>query len=658
MKEGDPMPNTNKPNRLIAETSPYLLQHAYNPVNWYPWSEEAFNIAKQENKPVLVSIGYSTCHWCHVMAHESFEDEEVAALLNEHFVCIKVDREERPDIDSIYMNVCQMMTGSGGWPLNVFLTPDQKPFYVGTYFSKHSKYGRPGMMELIPNLAKVYHEDPNQITSIGERVISALHEMSQQEVASIPSTRTKEAFQNLQAQFDGIYGGFGTAPKFPNANQILYLFRYYKVTGKENALLMASKTLEQIHRGGIYDHIGFGFARYSTDHMWLVPHFEKMLYDQALLLHCYTEAYLITKSETFKNVVYNTIRFLQREMQHPEGGFYSAIDADSEGLEGKYYVWDYEEILEILGDHQGKKYAATYNITPEGNFEGKNIPNLIETDFHVLSQDELEQCRQKLLQYREKRVFPHLDDKILTAWNALLMSSLAKAGAVFEEETFVELAKNIDLFLQKNLVKEDQLLVSYRDGKAKQTAFIDDYANYLWALNELYLATGDQKFLKRAEKLVQQIIDKYHDDENGGFFLTNHTGETLIVREKTALDNAVPAGNSIAAMQLWRLGKLTEKEEFIQLADELLNAFSADINRYPSATLWLLQLMLAHQTESSEIHLTNPTSEIQRELFSHYRPFDVWHIKEQGTFEIQICQNYSCQLAITDLAQALNTLQK
>ncbi|MFJ8261176.1 thioredoxin domain-containing protein [Rummeliibacillus sp. NPDC094406] len=652
------MPNTNKPNKLIHETSPYLLQHAYNPVNWYPWSEEAFKIAKQEDKPVLVSIGYSTCHWCHVMAHESFEDEEVAALLNELFVCIKVDREERPDIDSIYMNVCQMMTGSGGWPLNVFLTPDQKPFYAGTYFSKHSKYGRPGMLEVIPNLAKVYHEDPEQITTVVDGVISALHEMVQQEVATIPSTRTKEAFQNLQAQFDDIYGGFGTAPKFPTAGQILYLLRYYVATGNENALLMATKTLEQIHLGGIYDHIGFGFARYSTDQIWLVPHFEKMLYDQALLLHCYTEAYQITKSETFKQVVYNTIRFLKREMQHPEGGFYSAIDADSEGVEGKYYLWDYEEILEILGDKQGKVYATTYDITPKGNFEGKNIPNLIETDFHVLSKDELEQCRQKLLQYREKRVYPHVDDKILTAWNTLLISALAKAGAVFEEESFINIAKEIDEFVQKNLVNEGKLLVSYRDGQAKQNAFIDDYANYLWALNELYLATGNIDYIDRAEQLTKEIVDQFHDTENGGFFLTNHTAETLIVREKTALDNAYPAGNSTAAMQLWRLGKLTENEDYIKLADEILDAFSADINRYPSATLWLLQLMLAHQTESREIHLTNPTDEIRSALYSQYRPFDVWHIEEQGTFEMQLCQNYSCQLAITDPTEALKTLQK
>lgn len=651
------MPNTDKPNRLIAETSPYLLQHAYNPVNWYPWGEEAFQKAKEEDKPVLVSIGYSTCHWCHVMAHESFEDEEVAALLNEYFVCVKVDREERPDIDSIYMNVCQMMTGSGGWPLNVFLTPDQKPFYAGTYFAKHSKYGRPGMMEIIPNLAKVYHEDPGQIATVVDNVVTALHDMAQQESSPIPSMRTKEAFQNLQSNFDGIYGGFGTAPKFPTAGQILYLLRYYHSTGKESALRMATKTLEQMHLGGIYDHIGFGFARYSTDQMWLVPHFEKMLYDQALLLHCYTEAYQITKDDSFKQVVFETMTFLQREMQSPEGGFYSAIDADSEGVEGKYYIWPYNEIIEILGKEKGIKYAQTFNISPHGNFEGKNIPNLIKTEKMLLSQEELEQCRKSLLDYREKRVYPHVDDKILTSWNALLISALAKAGAVFGDKSFIDLAKSVDEFLQTHLVRDGKLLVSYRAGQAKQAAFIDDYANYLWALNELYLATGNSDYLNRAEKLVEETLSQFHDQENGGFYITNHAAETLIVREKTAIDNAYPAGNSTIAMQLWRLGKLTEKEEYIKLADEVLNAFSADINRFPSATLWLLQLMLTHQSASSEIHLTNPTDEIRTELFSQYRPFDVWHLKQQGDFELQVCQNYSCQLAIKDPTKALEVLK-
>lgn len=591
------------------------------------------------------------------MAHESFEDEEVAALLNEFFICIKVDREERPDIDSIYMNVCQMMTGSGGWPLNVFLTPDQKPFYAGTYFAKHSKYGRPGMMEIIPNLAKVYHEDPGQIKTVVNSVVTALNDMAQQESSPIPAMRTKEAFQNLQSHFDGIYGGFGTAPKFPTAGQILYLLRYYRSTGKESALRMATKTLEQIHLGGIYDHIGFGFARYSTDQMWLVPHFEKMLYDQALLLHCYTEAYQITKEDSFKQVVFETMTFLQREMQSLEGGFYSAIDADSEGVEGKYYIWSYDEIIEILGKEKGTKYAQTFDISPHGNFEGKNIPNLIKTEKMLLSQEELEQCRKSLLEYREKRVYPHVDDKILTSWNALLISAFAKAGAVFEDKTFLDLAQSVDDFLQMHLVKDGKLQVSYRDGKVKQPAFIDDYANYLWALNELYLATGDADYLNRAEKLVEETLSQFHDKENGGFYITNHAAETLIVREKTAIDNAYPAGNSTIAMQLWRLGKLTEKEEYIKLADEVLNAFSADINRYPSATLWLLQLLLTHQSTSSEIHLANPTAEIRTELFSQYRPFDVWHLKKQGDFELQVCQNYSCQLAITDPTEALDVLK-
>lgn len=307
MKEDDSMSNTHKSNRLIHETSPYLLQHAYNPVNWYPWGEEAFQKAKQEDKPVLVSIGYSTCHWCHVMAHESFEDDEIAELLNQHFICIKVDREERPDIDSIYMNVCQMLTGSGGWPLNVFLTPDQKPYYAGTYFAKYNQYGRPGMKDMIPYLAKMYHQERERVVQIGEQLVERLREMSDQQKETISNKVTTRAFQTLQQNFDAIYGGFGTAPKFPTAGQILYLLRYYKATGTEDALQMAIKTLEQIHKGGIYDHIGFGFARYSTDQMWLVPHFEKMLYDQALLLHCYTEAYQITQKASFKQAVFETV---------------------------------------------------------------------------------------------------------------------------------------------------------------------------------------------------------------------------------------------------------------------------------------------------------------------------------------------------------------
>ena len=421
---------------------------------------------------------------------------------------------------------------------------------------------------------------------------------------------------------------------------------------------MVTKTLKQIHDGGIYDHIGFGFARYSTDQMWLVPHFEKMLYDQALLLDCYTEAYQLTKDETFKRVVMETVEFLKREMQHPEGGFYSAIDADSEGVEGKYYIWSYDEILAVLGDEIGKEYAKTYDITPHGNFEGRNIPNRIETGHSNLTADELEECRKQLLQYREKRVYPHVDDKILTAWNTLLISALAKAGAVFHENSFIQMAQETDGFLQKNLVKDRRLLVSFRDGNAKHLGFVDDYANYLWALNELYLATGEETYVTRATEMAEQMVEQFHDEQNGGFFLTSHHAENLIVREKSAIDNAYPSGNSTAAMQLFRLGKITENEKYINLADEILEAFSADINRFPASTLWLLQLQLAHQTETSEIHLTHPSGEIRQVLFSQFRPFDVWHIEKDGNFEMQICQNYSCQLAITNEKEAIATLQE
>ncbi|MFG3611719.1 thioredoxin domain-containing protein [Rummeliibacillus stabekisii] len=650
------MPNEKKANRLINETSPYLLQHAYNPVNWYPWGEEAFTVAKEEDKPVLVSIGYSTCHWCHVMAHESFEDEEVAFLLNKWFICIKVDREERPDIDSIYMNVCQMMTGSGGWPLNVFLTPDQKPYFAGTYFSKYSMYKRPGMMEILPYLAKAYHKERDRVDEVGAQIMDALSDLSKPEKSAIHEEAAGKAYGQLKQGYDNVYGGFGTEPKFPNPSQLLYLLRYYNMTGEKKALEMATKTLNAIYRGGIYDHIGFGFARYSTDRMWLVPHFEKMLYDQALLIQCYTEAYQITKDEKYKQIVYETINFIKREMQHPEGGFYSAIDADSEGVEGKYYTWDYDEVIDILGPELGKAFAEDYDVTLDGNFEEVNIPNLIHTKNRKLTKEKQEKCRLKLLEAREKRVYPHVDDKILTAWNTLLIASLAKAGGVFEEKSFIELAQKADAFLQKNVVKENELYVSYREQKVSQPGFLDDYANYLWALNELYLATGKNEYLKRAHHMADQTIENFHDDEHGAFFLTSHAASPLLVREKTAIDNAYPVGNSTLAVQMFRLGKLLEDDKYRNLGDEILQTFASDINRYPGGTFWLLQALLAYQAPSSEIHINNPTRGIKNALFSFYRPFDVWHIKDKGPFEMQICEDYACQLAIHNEEEALKKL--
>ncbi len=407
------MVSEHKPsNKLIDEKSPYLLQHAHNPVYWYPWGDEAFHKAKQENKPIFLSIGYSTCHWCHVLAHESFEDNGVANYLNDHYVSIKVDREERPDIDSVYMKVCQMMTGQGGWPLSIFMTPDKVPFYAGTYFPRESKYGMPGFMEVITQLHEKYKQDPEHIAEVTESVTDALAKTATAKSEHrLTKDMTDKAFKQLGNRFDATNGGFGSAPKFPAPHQLLYLLRYYYFTGKTAALKMVEKTLDAMANGGIFDHVGFGFSRYSTDEKWLVPHFEKMLYDNALLLMAYTECYQITKNERYKTISEQIITFVLREMHDSEGGFYSAIDADSEGVEGKYYVWDYDEVMEILGEQLGTLYTSVYGITPEGNFEGKNIPNLLQTDLEAVASEsgltkgelhqKLEEARKRLLTARE-----------------------------------------------------------------------------------------------------------------------------------------------------------------------------------------------------------------------------------------------------------------
>ncbi|MEI4769547.1 thioredoxin domain-containing protein [Psychrobacillus sp. FJAT-51614] len=657
--------NKSKPNRLIEEKSPYLLQHAYNPVNWYPWGKDAFEKAKQENKPVFVSIGYSTCHWCHVMERESFEDQEVAELLNKHFISIKVDREERPDIDSIYMNVCQMLTGQGGWPLHVFLTAEQKPFHAGTYFPKESEYGQQGMLDLLPQIYNIYKNEQSQIVEIGEQLTFALNESPQSKESSIPPNTIDQAYQHLTGNFDTQYGGFGTAPKFPSPTQLLFLLRYYYVNKDENALNMVEVTLDGIARGGIYDHIGYGFARYSTDELWLVPHFEKMLYDQALLLLAYTETYQITEVPQYKEIVYNTVEFIEREMTHPDGGFYSAIDADSEGTEGTYYIWSLTEVLEILGEEEGTLFAKAYDITEEGNFEGKNIPNLIYVDAKSLVEeydisldeleDRLEVSRKLLLKKRQTRVYPHLDDKILTSWNGLLIAALAKAGATFAEPRFIDLADKGLQFIDQHLIKENVLFARYRDGEAKHNAYLDDYSNFIWALIEFHQATGDEEYIVKAKKLATTLYSHFEDKENGAFYFTNKEAEKLLIREKSALDNATPSGNGTAAMQLWRLGKITEDMELLNKVERIFSAFTDDATQYPSAVLSTLNAQLAYMGKAREIKINgDPAVEILNYIQKTYRPYDVWtHKKEDTSLSVQICQNNVCHSPLTDLEQIM-----
>ena len=495
-------------NRLAAEKSPYLLQHADNPVDWYPWGPEAFEKARMENKPIFLSIGYSTCHWCHVMEHESFEDEQVAKLLNETFVCIKVDREERPDIDQVYMTVCQMMTGSGGWPLTVITTPDKKPFYVGTYFPRESRFGRIGMMDLVPRIKQAWADDPDELLAHARRISDSL----QQTVPSSPGQMPDEtslalAYQQLSGIFDRANGGFGNSPKFPTPHNLVFLLHYHKRAPEQNSLKMVEQTLQAMRAGGIYDHIGFGFHRYSTDSRWLVPHFEKMLYDQALLAMAYTQAYQATADARYSQTAREIISYVLRDMTDTGGGFYSAEDADSEGGEGKFYLWTSDEVGDCLTPDEADLVRKVFNISREGNFSeeatgertGRNILHLtdnLDTFAEDLSisqkelQERLEAARGKLFQYRQKRIHPHKDDKILTDWNGLMIAALAQAGRALDETEYTEAAEKAADFILTNLRRPDgRLLHRYRDGNAGIDAHLDDYAFLTWAMLELYETT-------------------------------------------------------------------------------------------------------------------------------------------------------------------------
>lgn len=683
-KEGGHMPTNNKPNRLIAEKSPYLLQHAYNPVDWYPWGEEAFEKAKRENKPIFLSIGYSTCHWCHVMERESFEDPEVAELLNQYFVAIKVDREERPDIDSVYMTVCQMMTGQGGWPLTVFLTPEKKPFYAGTYVPKYSQYGRPGMMDILPQLHKAYKEDPKRIADIGSRLVKALKEQaSRKREGEITEEAIHKGFEQLAGKFDRLFGGFGEAPKFPSPHQLLFLLRYHEMTGNEAALQMAVKTLDSMADGGIYDHVGGGFSRYSTDGMWLVPHFEKMLYDNALLMYAYTEAYQITKNERYRRIVLEIADFVAREMTHPEGGFYSAIDADSEGEEGKFYVWSKKEVMDVLGDKMGTIFSEMYHVTEKGNFEGKNILHTIQTDpksvaaEYDLSLDELEslaaKAKQLLFQAREKRVKPHIDDKVLTSWNGLMIAALAKAGSVFEKPDLLAQARRAMAFLEKYVWKEKKLMARFRDGEAKYRGYLDDYAFLLWGALELFLADDDLRRLSFAIELKNTLFEQFWDEKNGGFFFTDRNGEELLVREKPSYDGAYPSGNSVAAYQLWRLAKLTGDVELMKNVEKSVRSFSKELNTYPVSALYMLQAVMALFAQGREVIVIGSnaaeTEAVLRRCREQFLPFDVWsgHRPEwlegdskqkEKNLLVFICENQSCKMPIEDLSAAIKAISR
>jgi uncharacterized protein YyaL (SSP411 family) len=676
------MPNEKKPNRLIREKSPYLLQHAYNPVDWYPWGDEAFEKARQENKPVFLSIGYSTCHWCHVMERESFEDAEVAAYLNRHFVPVKVDREERPDVDAVYMQVCQGLTGSGGWPLTVFLTPDKTAFFAGTYYPKRGRYGRPGLMDVLASVQKLWKADKQRLVQQGARIAARLAGQARRrspELLTINDGHT--AFELFSQSFDNQYGGFGGAPKFPTPHNLMFLLRYYYHERNKAALDIALKTLRGMYRGGLFDHIGGGFSRYSTDEKWLVPHFEKMLYDNALLTLAYLEAYQLTCEPLFKTVAERTLLYIQREMTAPEGGFYSAQDADSEGEEGKYYVFRPDTVREVLGEEDGDFFCRWYGISEGGNFEGASIPNLLDNGDWDRPDPRLEDMREKLYNYRLKRTALFKDDKVLTAWNALMIAACAKAYQVLRTDAYRVAAERAALFLQSRLTGPDgRLYVRYRDGEAAGTGYLEDYAFTAWAMLTLYESTFDPAYLGAALSYAETMCRLFEDEKDGGFYLYPADGEALMLRPKETYDGAVPSGNSVAAYVLVRLAGLTAEEKWENRAERQLAFLAGPIKEYPAGRcfgLMAAQLELYPTREVicavgcredlnrltgaltgaylPDVALLVKTKDSEA-LLNAFVPFARSYLVQDKKSNFYVCENKTCTMPITDVAALMEKL--
>lgn len=585
-------------NQLKNETSPYLLQHAENPVNWYPWCKEAFARAKAENKPVFLSIGYSTCHWCHVMAHESFEDANTAELLNRHFISIKVDREERPDIDSVYMSVCQAFTGSGGWPMSIFMTWDKKPFFAGTYFPVHARHGMPGFSDLLHAIEKQWNDNQTALLQSAEELTGHLKTLESAKSSADGGNLAEKAMQAFVHSFDGIYGGFGGAPKFPAPHNLLFLMLYAKWTDDADALKMAEKTLIQMRKGGIFDHIGYGFARYSTDIYFLAPHFEKMLYDNALLITAYAAAYSAAGNRLYLDTAEKTAAYILREMTGPGGGFYSAQDADSAGVEGKYYTFTLREILDVLGGERGARFAQAFDITEAGNFEGVNIPNLLKSS--DLS-DGFDDERKKLYNYRKKRAKLHLDDKILTSWNSMMIAALSMLYRASRNAAYLQAAQQSQAFIEKNLCEGVKLYTSFRDGRHSGHGFLDDYAFYTAALIELYNSTLDNRYLKMAEQFCHETVKRFADRENGGFYLCEADSTELFMNPKETYDGAVPSGNAVMAYNFVRLYQLTGNEAYQALAEKQLAYMSAQAQDHPAGHSMFLLALLLHENPPAHI---------------------------------------------------------
>ena len=586
-------------NRLSTERSPYLLQHAENPVDWRPWGPEVFEEAKRTDKPVLLSIGYSTCHWCHVMAHESFEDETVAQAVNAAFLPVKVDREERPDVDAVYMAACLAMNGSGGWPLTVLLTPDQKPFWAGTYLPKDQ------LLHLLRKAARLWREDRAGVLVTGDTLTAHL----QQEGQARPGTPSRELVRQAVSQFaqsyDELWGGFGAAPKFPTPHNLIFLLRYAQLAKEEHAREMALHTLNNMYRGGLFDHVGGGFSRYSTDQHWLVPHFEKMLYDNALLALAYTEAFQHTRCPIYGKITRRTLDYVLRELSGPQGGFCCGQDADSDGVEGKYYALTPDELAQALGGVDGLRFCQWYGITPEGNFEGKSIPNLLGQSQFDQDPEDMAALREQVYAYRLSRTALHRDDKVLTAWNGLAMAALARAGLVLDEPWYLDAARQTAEFLAEKLTTSDgRLLARWRDGDAAHPGKLDDYAFLAYGLLELYSATFDASYLTRAVGLADCLLKLFFDGERGGFYPYASDGEQLLTRTKEAYDGAMPSGNSIAALVLFRLSRLTGEMRWREAADLQLSWLAGAAEGYPAGHSFAMLACLEELWPTAELVIT------------------------------------------------------
>jgi len=689
-------PNNQKEkyvNRLAKESSPYLLQHKNNPVDWYPWGQEAFERAKELDRPIFLSIGYSTCHWCHVMEHESFEDEQVAQLLNENFISVKVDREERPEIDHVYMSVCQAMTGHGGWPLTIIMTPQKEPFFAGTYFPKSGRLGRPGMLELLPSIANAWKNKRTELVQSAQKVNEFLQNSNQKKQGEeLDESILTDTFSQFVNRYDKVHGGFGNEPKFPSPHNLIYLLRYHHMTGDKTALMMVETTLQKMRLGGIFDHVGFGFHRYSTDKEWLVPHFEKMLYDQAMLTMAYSEAYQITKTPEYKQTAEEILTYVLRDMTDSRGGFYSAEDADSEGEEGLFYLWTIEELKSMFDESDVTFLTQLYSLESQGNFKDEATGQFIGRNIFYLEEkintnDELERLtriRNTLFEHREKRIHPLKDDKILTDWNGLMIAAFAKAGMAFENPRYVDAAKNSTQFLLKNLTDDTgRLKKRYRNGNAGLDAHLDDYAFLIWGLLELYDATLDISYLSEAIQFSRIMVEDFMNPD-GGFYLGGDNSEKLIVRAMTGYDGAIPSGNSVAVMNLLRITRITGEVKWAEMADQLFKVFSKEIENAPTGFTSMLSAFLFESDSPKEIVIVGSmqdpiAQQAIKRLQTEYHPGNVilfkdtndkmnqlnpianWTnehrpINDQTTF--YVCEDFACKFPTTDLDQAFKLINE